>query len=156
MTRIITNNHMASGVHTEIEYPERLSLQRRFGWGLYVEQAADPPERNNNWFHLGIPYIQSDRRLSGGRADILYLQMELNENARLAEIHVLNGGHRTFVTNPNIIGRRIDDEIVIPTSGFSKNPFTVSLRIEFLSGRPIGAVTFYGAGLKIVSVDNDS
>ena len=118
---VVSTNHMASGVHTEIEFPDRVSQFRRFGWGLYVEQQADPPGQNNNWFHIGIPYIQSDRREAGGSVRRLFLQMELNENARLAEIHLRGGRRLAFQTSPGIIGQAIDAEFDIPRASFSRS-----------------------------------
>jgi len=155
MGRVVTDNYMASGVHTEIEFPDRVSRSRRFGWGLFVEQAADAHDRHNNWFHIGIPYIQNDRREGGGSVDRLYLQLELNENARLAEVHLRAGRHLAFRTAPGIVGAVVDTEIPVTGAAFTTNPFTVCMRIEFLSGTPIGSVTFVGAGLKLISADED-
>lgn len=152
---VVTTNYMAPGVHTAIEFPDRVHRVRRFGWGLFVEQGPDPADRRNNWFHIGVPYIPSDRIDAGGSVRRLFAQLELNENARLAEIHLRGGRHLAFRADLNLTDTVVDRTFEISGAGFRNNPFTVCFRIEFLTGSPIGAVTFIGAGLQLVSADED-
>lgn len=150
MGRVVGANQFVSGVHTEIERPERATFERRFGWGLEVEQAGG----TDNWFHLGIPFVQSDRLDAGGQADRLFLQLELNENARLAELHLRAGRSLPFQTSPGLVGTFVNLDIPV-AAGFNRNAFTICMRIEFLTGTPTGHVTFLAAGLHIVLLDDD-
>lgn len=142
------NNHMSPGVHTAIEYPDRVAEMRRLGWGLYVSQEADPRPNYNNWFHIGIPYIASARFTLGSAIKKLYVQMKLNENARLAEIHLRGRRELLFQTRPNIIGGSVNSTYTFYKAVIDQ-PLTIAMRIEFLTGSPRGEVTFFGAGLQI-------
>ena len=152
------SNHMAPGVHTAIEFPDRVHHHRRFGWGLYVEQDADRRGVHNNWFHIGVPHIASDRFSAGTGVKKIYVQLQLNENARFAELHLRARTRLLYSTRPNIIGGYVERTFDLsPSSGrfVWSEPFTVAMRIEFLSGTPRGAVTFFGAGLNIIIGDYD-
>ncbi len=150
-----TYDYMVPGVNTVVEFPERLFFSQRFGWGLYVEQTADPDRRHNNWFHLGVPYIMSDRPTAGCNVSKLYLNIELNENARLAEIHLRAGRHLIWRTEPRLIGTVFSSFYEVPRAGASLDPFIICMRIEFLSGTPVGSVTFVGAGLEVTIADTE-
>jgi len=84
----------------------------------------------------------------------MFLQLELNENARLAEVHLRGGRHLAFATSPGLVGTFADLDLAV-TGSFNRNPFTVCMRIEFLSGVPRGHVTFLSAGLQIILLDED-
>jgi hypothetical protein len=147
------NNHFSPGVHTAIEFPERVHWHRRLGWGLEVQQEADPPGRKNNWFHIGVPILMSDRIEAGVGIVKLYYSLALNENARLAEIHIRTGSHLAYQLDRNDIGRTVQETVDLYTAAVWVAP-TVCFRIEFLSGEPMGHVTFYSAGLGVNIADD--
>ena len=127
-------------------------------FGLEVEQASGNAAPTQNWFHIGVTHEQSDRREAGGQIRAIYLNLELNENARLAEIHLREGRRLVKQLSPAITGRTIDQDFDVSgiRRGVVRWPLTVALSIQFLTGSPIGKVTFLGAGLTLITADYDS
>nr|WP_321248038.1 hypothetical protein [uncultured Psychroserpens sp.] len=169
---LITTFHLASGVHTEIQHPEKTSFIGRFGWGLQVDQQSTSHELTSNWFHIGVPYIQSDNSYGTGTlVRKLHLNLELNENARLAIIRLREGRNMRHEFRPNIVGRHVKQDFIIIPDGeanvhhwhggflerhpFLHQPLTIEIYIEFLTGTPAGSVTFLGGGLDVISWDNN-
>ena len=79
------------GANTIVEFPHRVTRLQHAGWGTYIEQASDPEGRRNNWFHLPIPtptYLDGTSNVS---LWYIRLRAQVNENARIAELHIRDG-----------------------------------------------------------------
>jgi hypothetical protein len=155
-----TETFWGPGVTTQIEYPERVTLQRRFGWGLEVEQRADPVPGHNNWFHIPLPCRSRNHFRGGTIVEAYMLRMRVNENARVAELHLRDGGHLIDVRSVRFIDQEVDQEFIGPASGRRWIAFgagasgvTLCVRVEFLSGTPTGHAWFFGAGLRLAGLD---
>lgn len=136
------------GVNTIVEYPEHARIIRHAGWGTLVEQDADPPGRNN-WFHLPIPtptIIKGDH----GALDWLALKVWMNENVRIAQIHVRMGDLKIIDESPGWVGQDRDTEERISFNGdsvlYTNAAINLCTKVEFLSGTPRGRIIFRGAG----------
>jgi hypothetical protein len=150
----------SSGVSTQIEFPERLSFQRRYGWGLEVEQPPDAAARQNNWFHIPLPCESRDWYLGAQTVDAFMLRMHVNENARVAELHLRDGVARIASLDTNLVDREIAQEFLGPNTQPLWNVFgstwaglTLCVRVEFLTGTPRGHVKFYGAGVRLRHIE---
>lgn len=156
-----TETFWGSGVTTQVEYPGRVTFQRRFGWGLEVEQRADPVPRHNNWFHIAVPCRSRNHFRGGTIVEAYMLQMRVNENARVAEIHLRDGAKLIDTRAVGFVDRSIDEEFVGPASprhliafGLGASGITLCVRVEFLSGSPTGRATFFGAGIRLAGLDS--
>jgi len=138
------------GVNTIVERPEHVQLIRHTGLGTIVEQDEDPPGRNN-WFHLPIP---SAAIIRGDHASVSRFTLEvwMNENVRLAEIHVRMGEIKIAENTPNLVGQDQNTQVhfrVLYGERFQVDGgLTLCARVEFLSGSPRGRIVFRGAGAK--------
>lgn len=149
------------GVSTLIEFPERVSFQRRFGWGLEVEQRADSIEDQNNWFHIPLPCESRTHYRGGQTVDAFMLHMRVNENARVAELHLRDGPQVIADLDVNFVDQTIDREFRGPPSpshwvafGANSAGLTLCIRVEFLSGSPRGHATFFGAAVRLHHIND--
>jgi hypothetical protein len=155
-----TETFWGSGVSTQVEFPERLTFQRRFGWGLEIEQNADPVARQYNWFHIPIPCRSHNHYVGGTIVSRFMLRMRVNENARIAELHLRDGPNVIHARAMNIIDRDVHEEFVGPSGpywiafGLGASGVGLSIRVEFLTGTPRGHVTFFGAGITLAGLDS--
>jgi len=138
------------GANTIVERPERTQFIRHTGLGTIIEQDEDPPGRNN-WFHLPIPtpaIIRGDH----GSVSRFTLEVWMNENVRLSEIHVRMGRSKIADETPNLVGQDEDTKVHFGVSHGERFQVNAGLslcaRIEFLSGSPRGRIVFRGAGAR--------
>jgi hypothetical protein len=155
-----TETFWGSGVSTQIEFPERVAFHRRFGWGLEVEQEQDTIRRQNNWFHICLPCRSRNHYEGGTIVEAFMLRMRVNENARIAELHLRDGPHLIHARGVNIVDQDILQEFANPTAPpywiafpAGASGVTLCVRVEFLSGSPRGRATFYGAGIRLTGLD---
>lgn len=149
------------GVSTLIEFPERVTFQRRFGWGLEIEQPPDSVANQNNWFHIPLPCESRRHYLGGQIVDAFMLNMRVNENARIAELHLRDGTHRIARLDVNLVDRTVHREYAGPRSspnwiafGNPSAGLTLCIRVEFLTGSPRGHATFFGAGVRLEHIND--
>ena len=153
------------GVAVIIEFPERVALLKRAGWGTLVEQAPDPPGLGNNWFHFALhtPTILAERfydaipsLLLPAHEGSIRIVADANVNARISEVHLRMGDRIIFNRTVDLRGPRIDYSADIwergtprrwPTSG-PEAGLALCLRVEFGNGSPRGQITFRSAGVK--------
>jgi hypothetical protein len=155
-----TEMFWAPGVLTQIEFPGRVAHSGRFGWGLEVEQNADGSPHQNNWFHIGLPCRSRNHYKAGTIVQAFVLRAHVNENARIAELHLRDGPHVIAALGVSFIDREVNHEFVGPVTSpywiaFASGASGVNLcvRVEFLTGSPRGKVTFFGAGIRLTGLD---
>jgi hypothetical protein len=150
----------SSGVSTQIEFPDRVSFQRYFGWGLEVEQPADSRTNQNNWFHIPLPCESRDWYPGAQVVNSFILRMHVNENARVAELHLRDGLRRLAALPVNFVDQDVSREFPGPTSspqwlafGADSAGLTLCIRVEFLTGSPRGRAKFFGAAVRLEDID---
>jgi len=135
-------SHWVHGVATIVEHPTRAKSIYHWGGGTVVEQEAD----TYNWFHLAIPTPTTE----GSKAvflEFVHVRGHMNENARLAEIHIWDGNKRIHTQTCVITDEPVDDEFKLEENVMVTTGVNCCLKVEFLTGKqPIGKATFYGAG----------
>lgn len=155
-----TETFWSPGVHTQIEFPERVAFQRRPGWGLEVEQELDPPGRLNNWFHIPLPARSRNAYRSGTIVEAFMLRMRVNENARIAELHLRDGPEVITALGTRFLDTEVNQEFRGPAAapfwiafGSNASGLNLCIRVEFLSGSPRGRAVFLGAGVRLSFLD---
>lgn len=143
-------NFFTHGTSVQVEYPQRVKYIRRAGHYTQVRQAAD----TWNWFHFAIPTSTVHDNDTMVHWDV-YLKAWVNENARIANVHVWDGDRRVQNfggpkepkgTPPlPFVNQTVDWYGDIPNQKV-KHGLVVCVRVEFLTGTPVGEVRFMGAG----------
>jgi len=138
-------DHWGHGVAVFVEYPERTHSVRHRGNGTLITQQEDPEGLKNNWFHLPIPTptTQSDQPIY---LHYIHLRAETNENARIAEAHIRMDNALIHTQNCNWVGQCVDEQFKLPEVRKVTGAINLCIRVEFLSGEPLGIVHFFGAG----------
>ncbi len=145
-----TYDHWGHGVSTVVEFPDRAKSVLHWGGGTAITQEKDPEDRKNNWFHLPVPTptSQSDDPIY---LDYLHLRAEVNENARIAEAHIWMDNSRIHTEDCNWVGQYVNERIKLPEERQVMGSINLCIRVEFLSGEPLGRVDFYGVGGRFLS-----
>ncbi len=134
------------GASTVVEFPASTIAVRHAGWGTQVTQAAGTA----NWFHLAIPAITT---FDGDDTAVreVRLRATVNENARIDMLHCrVDGGPVFFSRSVSFTDRVVD--VAFQTSDTRLGGgLVMSVHVTFLSGQPVGSVTFNGAGAVVLS-----
>jgi hypothetical protein len=132
------------GSSVQVEYPQVVKFIRRTGYGTVVRQS----EKTSNWFHFAIPTPTTiDDDYTVKHYDV-FLKGIVNENAKIAKVHVWDGDSRRYKNdNLSIIGKKFDEKFNIPDNEVNRG-LVVCVFVEFLSGTPMGEVRFISAGAK--------
>lgn len=147
--------YWSPGVLTQIENPHRVAFKKYWGWGLEVSQLADKARGADNWFHIGIPCRSRTHFRGGTIVEKFILRAEVNENARIKTIHLRDGRKLIVEKNVNFIDTDVFAEFTHPSQtawiAFANNASGINLcvRVEFLTGTPLGTVTFLGAAVQL-------
>ena len=134
------------GVDVVVEFPGVPAEVRRAGWGTLVKQA----QNTVNWFHFALPSASvidsSDAFIRAVR-----LRADVNENARVDILHFRADGKSPILARAVSFTDRTIDE----TFQTADTPFTgglvLSVHVSFLTGQPVGAVTFRSAGVVVLN-----
>jgi hypothetical protein len=136
------------GIATITESPELAQLvERRTSLGTAVEQNAN----TEAWFHIPLTtptVMQEDTEIYLRR---IGLRAKVNENARVARIHVRRGTDRIVSLDVNYVGTTIEATYDVADQRMGNNNssqagLAMSILVEFLTGTPRGRVEFQGAG----------
>lgn len=134
------------GAGTVVEIPGSTTSVRHVGWGTQVTQAANTA----NWFHLVIPAITT---FDGNDTAVrqVRLRATVNENARIDTLHCRVDGGPVFFSRSVSFTDRIVNEAFQTNDTRLGGGLVMSVHVTFLSGQPIGSVTFNGAGAVVLS-----
>jgi len=138
------------GTSVQVEYPKRVEYLRRAGFYTKITQNAG----TDNWFHFAIPTPTKHDNNDMEHYDV-YLRAWVNENARVADVHVWDGNRRVQNFGGSgepkgtpplpFVNQVIDWYGNIPDQKV-KYGLVVCVHVEFLTGAPKGEVHFIGAG----------
>jgi hypothetical protein len=142
------------GIAAIIEKASPDQIVRRLAWGTRVCQ----PGNTSNWFHFAITTpTQIDGETSIGLV-AAYVKATVNPNARITSIHVHVGGREVVQKNGlDLRGPAIDYQLDLPLqlvrdAAGTGGGLVVSVGVEFLTGTPVGEITFTGAAARFRQV----
>ncbi|MCP4663883.1 MAG: hypothetical protein GY856_51520 [bacterium] len=134
-------HHWVHGVATIVEAPEKTKRISHWGGNTWVDQEA----KTYNWFHLAIPTPTSVGGI-GPLLEWVHVHAHMNENARLAEVHIWDGGKRIHTQNCVFTDEEVDEKFGPKDKWSVARGINCCLKVEFLTGEIMGRATFYGAG----------
>lgn len=136
------------GVNVVVEFPDKIGIIRRAGWGTLVSQ----PAKTWNWFHVAIPTANQLDGTETVKHESAFVKVRLNENARITKVHVWVGNRRVIaqegldLRGPDVFHQvELAHDQVRDLQGRWAG-MVICVFVEFLTGTPAGEVVFEGAG----------
>ena len=115
----------------------------RYGDGLHLRSRP-----GKQWVHFPVPTFSARNDGRVKTLDVL-LKASLNENARLVAVHVWSGNYRVDKWEPiDVRGPNVDLTWNMKDKWVSMG-LGVHVLVEYMSGEPIGHVTFHSVGMKL-------
>lgn len=134
-------DHWVHGVATIVEAPSKVKQIVHWGGNTWVDQEA----KTYNWFHLAIP---TPTFMGGKNVFLEYVHVHalMNENARLAEVHIWNGANRIHTQTCVFTDEEVNEKFKLEEIVKVSRGINCCLKVEFLTGDKLGRASFYGAG----------
>jgi hypothetical protein len=142
------HEYWTHGVGVIVEFADTPVEVRRAGWGMRVRQRSG----TENWFHFALP-SPAVMNSEGGLIREAFLRAEVNENARLDAVHFRVDGNRPLrliTQGLPYTDRIIDENFQTPDTRF-RGGLVLSVHLSFLTGEPLGTVTFRSAGVAVLT-----
>ncbi|MGH8992873.1 MAG: DUF6623 family protein [Acidimicrobiia bacterium] len=147
------------GVSAVVEHPVEGMNVRHAGNGMILQQPAG----SWNWVHITVPtptIIDGDAEVAATR---IAFTADVNENARIKDVHVYMGGQHISADSVDWSGTRLRRDSFLgepffdpfrdgiaaraaPRIRHADGPLTLCLRVEFLDGAETGEICLTGAG----------
>ena len=136
------------GVNVAVEFPDRISVIQRAGWGTRVSQPAN----TWNWFHLATPTANQLDGTETVKHESVFLKARLNPNAVIKRVHVWVGNRRVIAQEElDLRGPEVFHQVEVAHDQVRDKQgrwagMVICVYVEFLTGAPTGEVVFEGAG----------